>query len=586
MYLAEQAEASRPGSREKAWTTTLERVIEDLDLLNRDTEQYFLKIGGKLSDFIDRVNQISSDLAELGNLISGEQGLHASHALNSALDRARKMGANSPAGDGILGGLRQGTDCLRRTLTGFKATVSTFRTLGVLTRIEAARLGTDGSEFGILADDVRTLTANVQARVANALDTVALLIPPIENALQNARDMPGVISKLAETVSLFRDVQNGVQTSAVRLGKQYAAISDGFKRLIVSIQFHDITRQQIEHVTDVLRRLCTEAKSDTASSDSRKIAAIVGLQSLQLADAAEKFAASVASIAHGLDEVAAHVTEMVAESRTLSGLSADEQDSVFLKMEHGCTAILSSVGFCTDAEDANRAASGNLVGAIDRMRGPIEEIQAIEAQMKRMGMNARIQAAQTGAAGDVLGALATSIQQLAVESSQRSESLIKVLASMSEAALGLSKDDQPGQVSPSKPEVGYLEEMRTAIAQMHSSSERSFAQISQVLACGGRLRDDLFSTRESFSVGALFANTASRSQAMLKEIAGAKGNHDSAAFRLEMADYVRHYTMQSEHDVHLGLTKVVVGATRSAHSKAEKLPPPKTKEVEDNVEFF
>ena len=48
--------------------------------------------------------------------------------------------------------------------------------------------------------------------------------------------------------------------------------------------------------------------------------------------------------------------------------------------------------------------------------------------MKRMGMNARIQAAQTGAAGEMFsGVLAASIQQLALDSRHRSESLINVL---------------------------------------------------------------------------------------------------------------------------------------------------------------
>ena len=113
---------------------------------------------------------------------------------------------------------------------------------------------------------------------------------------QNARDLPSVISNLAASLSSFRDIQNRVQISAVRLGVQYAAISDGFKRLIVSIQFHDITRQQIEHVIGMLARLCSESESSngTISTDTRDTATIVALQSSQLADAGRKFAASVA----------------------------------------------------------------------------------------------------------------------------------------------------------------------------------------------------------------------------------------------------------------------------------------------------
>ena len=570
-----------------------DRCLGNLDLLNHDTEQYFLKIGAKLAGFIDTVNLISSELGALEESISGEHGLRASHALTCALDRAVEMAAHSGAGSDILGDLRRETDQLKRTLTAFKGTVSTFRILGVLTRIETARLGNAGTEFGTLADDVKSLTAEVQSRVANALDSAGLLISPIEHALQNAKNLPSVISNLSASLASFRDIQNRVQISAARLGVQYAAISDGFKRLIVSMQFHDITRQQIEHVIGMLARLCSESESSngTISTDTRDTATIVALQSSQLADAGRKFAASVAAIEHSLDEVAAHVLAMLEESRTLSGLSADEKDSFFLKMEEGSRAILGSLGRCSEAEAANRATSGSLSETIGRMRGPIEEIQAIESQMKRMGMNARIQSAQTGAAGDALGVLAASIQQLALDSTRRSESLINVLESMSEAALHLSKEGAPASASADGGQVGYLEEMRSAVEQLHTSSERSFAQINQIVARGTSLREDLAATRRTFSVGAVFAETISRAQAMLKEVGVATGSVSSSddgrdtARRLD--DYAAHYTMQSELDVHHRITKAAARTvSRAIQAKQSILPSAESKELGDNVEFF
>ena len=71
-------------SAAQSWRETLEQVIADLDLLNRNTEQDFLTIGGKLADFIEKVNLISSQLAVLATFNSQEQGLHASQALTCA----------------------------------------------------------------------------------------------------------------------------------------------------------------------------------------------------------------------------------------------------------------------------------------------------------------------------------------------------------------------------------------------------------------------------------------------------------------------------------------------------------------------
>ena len=107
---------------------------------------------------------------------------------------------------------------------------------------------------------------------------------------------------------------------------------------------------------------------------------------------------------------------------------------------------LGSLGRCSEAEPANRVTSGSLSETIGRM-WVHREIQAIESQTKRMGTNACIQSAQTGAAGDALGVLAASIQQLAPDSTRRSESLINGLESMSEAALHLLKQGAPASAS-------------------------------------------------------------------------------------------------------------------------------------------
>ena len=587
MQLSGQAGAGAKDAQDQDWTHTLESVIENLDLMNHSTEQYFLKIGEKLAGFIDAVNLISSDLIALGDLISGEQGIRASQALTCALDRSVEMGARSEAGNSVLSSLRQETHRLKQTLTGFKTTVSSFRLLGVMTRIETARLGDASSEFGNLADDVKSLTAVVQARVANALDTASSLIPPIESALQNAQDLPAVISKVMASLSTFRDLQEKAHASAVRLGIQYAPISDAFKRLIVSMQFHDITRQQIEHVIDMLRHLCSEPEEDSLEDDRGKTAAILRLQSSQLGDAARKFAASVASIAQSLDEIATHVLEMVNESRTLSGLSADEKDSFFLQMEQGCSAILASLGRCTKAEAATKVTGGSLAETIDRMRAPVEEIRAIEVQIKRIRMNARIQAAQTGPAGDALGVLAGSIQQLALESQRRSESLIDALGAMSEAAGRLSKASQPAAANKGGGRDDYLDGMREAVAQLHSSTERSFAQIVQIITCGTRLRDDLSTTRQGFSAGDLFTETIGRAQAALKQIQRTNQDTLSGDVRIGLADFASHYTMQAERDVHDHITKAALGVAQSpVQSRHSEFQPTKAQEPADNVEFF
>ena len=119
-----------------------------------------------------------------------------------------------------------------------------------------------------------------------------------------------------------------------------------------------------------------------------------------------------------------------------------------------------------------------------------------------------------------------------------------------------------------------------------STSERSFAQIARIVACGERLREDLSTTRQGFAVGALFAAAVSRARGMLQEIGernpSASSPDGSPAPDLGLHDFATHYTMQSEHDVHdehQGLTTAAPAGQPDALST-------EAGELGENVEFF
>ena len=577
------------------WAGPLRQVIADLDHLNHNTEQDFLRIGDKLGEFIKAVNLISCDLKALGSLISGEHGVRASQALTSALDHSREMAARVEEGNALLSSMRQEARLLKQNLSGFEGTVSTFRTLGVLMRIETARLVSSGDSFGHLADDVKLLAADVRTKVETALPATALLIPAIESAMQDVaaleegqtKDLPSVISQVLANLSSFRDIEKQVNDASARLGDAYNAISDAFKKLIVSLQFHDITRQQVEHVIDVLRGLLSESGGAGGGILNRQhdTAAVVALQSMQLAGAGARFADSAASVVHNMDEIAKRVLEMADESLALSGLSADETTSFLLQMEGSCTAILASLSICATAQATIGATSGNLALIVGRTRGPVDDIQSIGIRIHRMAMNARIRAAHLGAAGEVLGVLAASMQQLASECGGRSESLIQSLDSMSQASATLSVRCTSAKSSHCQATI------RAAVAELHSSNERSFAGITQIVVRSTTLREDLSTAREGFSVGPVFAQSVRQAREILDEIAKQLQPEslplDSGGHERGIDDFARYYTMQAERDVHAGATTTVSQPVLGAIPVQKSDSPPKLVEaVGENVEFF
>ena len=579
-----------------ARAATLGQVIVDLEHLNRITEQDFLRIGGKLGDFIATVKSMSSELNSLVDLISEESGQSSAQTLTSVLDRSTKMTTRAEQHRDLLAGMRQEVYRLKQTLCGLTDTVSSFRALSVLTRIETARLGTAAAGFGNMAEDIKKLATDVEARVEHALGSTAQLLPPLEDAMQivarlesgEAMDLPVVISAVLTNLASFGDKQRQVRESSIRLGAWYDSISTAFKQLIVSIQFHDITRQQVQHVIDTLRRVFSESPDGDGGASRASAAAAVLLQSRQLADAGEKFAASVA---HNMDEIAQHVREMAAESRLLSGLSEDETHCFLLEMEKLSTAILASLSHCSSMQHSAQTGSADLAGMIRRTHGPVEEIRAIEDQLQRMALNAAVRAAHLGEAGDVLGVLAASMQEFASECKARSECLTETLGSMSAAAIGLSGQDGSPQAGGSVASDGDLEPMRAAVAELHSSSERSCAQIARILSCGERRSQDLAATRRSFTVGDVFAQAIVRARAMLEELGGQAWSglpeHGVATPEGDLADLAGVYTMRAEREVHEAVAREVAGAApASAETAVVESPPGEGGEFGVNVEFF
>ena len=564
-------------------SATLARVVADLRLLNERTEQDFLKIGSKLAEFIGSANSISTELLSLAN---SDQGQRVFQALTVAQQHTQNKKASLSLRDGGLVDMRRDVAALQRTLSGFQGTLSTFHTLGFLTRIETARLGSIGSDFSSLADEVDLIAKQVHSSVDNALAITTSLIPPIENGMsltakleaEQARDLPALFARTAAGLSSFREMKDRGRASSIRLGEQFSAVSDTFKKLIVSMQFHDITRQQVEHVGEVLQLLQAKADGDV-SRPPGAIATVLALQSAQLADAASKFATSVVSIKSSLEDVSRHVLAMANESRAVIGIIEDGVGAECLPIEGDCVAILDGLSQTEAAEALMLSARDTLSESICLMRAPLREIQKLEIGIRRMALNARIKANHLGEIGSVLDVLAGAVQQLALDCKERSEILMESLDSMTVA---MDRSGEEGGVDA----IGEIkQEMRESVADFHSSTKSNLTVISKITARSDRLAVEIAETLASFSVGPLFAETVHRAQESIQALGEREPTGTLPEVDTDISRFVGRYTMQAERDVYEGFTGGLAPRSTVQASSSE-IPQEDNDEVGAGVEFF
>ena len=366
------------------------------------------------------------------------------------------------------------------------------------------------------------------------------------------RQMPALIAGVSDSLRALEERRRLALQSSDRQTAEYAAVCQAIDDLVGSIQFHDITRQQVEHAVEALRHVRDGRKKSgrEAGSAAPDASAILALQSSQLSEAARTFAASFEHIERDLDGIGARVKNASEAIQALLGLSGNEQDSFFSKLEGEFSAILHMLGACTAAEAEMDSTTSGLEETIARMRGSVAQIRGTEIQIQRISINATIRAIHIGAAGVALNKIAEVMQRLALESNTNTEEVAQTLDAMRDAAGGVS-----GSIANQTMTDQAIQEMRLSAGALHSSSESSVSRVNQVAALGARLAGDISALRQGLSAGRLFATVVERAQRDLEAIGAQAGRASStepsdAARTAQLEHFAKTYTMQSQRDVH------------------------------------
>ena len=316
---------------------------------------------------------------------------------------------------------------------------------------------------------------------------------------------------------------------------------------------------------------------------SADVAALLKLQTMQLADAGQRLAQSATSVMENLEGMAANIAAMVEESSGLAGTSGSEQNSLLARMDEGCAAILSSLGEYTRVEAAmneNRVGPAEKIG---RISASVGKMRATEMRMRQVAINARIGALHLGAPGKALSALADAINQQAGVSGLASEAVLQTVGSAGALAVRLKQESENQPDSGKEDEGRSFQELNGAISGLRELDATSLRQMREISALGKKLCDDLAAARQRFSVAVVAQDTLDRVRhelegAMAHAQAGVWGSAEGGK-TLDWTSFTKRYTMREEHEVFQRLFS-------GAEEESGQVPGFADQSTEDNVEFF
>jgi len=519
--------------------------------------------------------------------MSGKEITEATEGLRQIITQVKELDSGSKQGTEALKVILSRIEEMHRPLIGFAKIVRNLRVLCSFIKIESARLVSADTGFTTLSEDVGKLAAKIESKSADLFEQSKQLSSRVRENLDRIDQFETsrhgqALHILDGTGHCINSLTEKHQLSSVAVQDVHARwgrISRDIGEVVSSLQFHDITRQRIEHVkeafAEIMERL-TDLKTrrrvrslkadrfpdrgDTGSGVSLRVDVIRGAVSLcevqraQLENAGSEAVSAVERIIGGLGDIGRQVGEMCEETRKLVN-EADASGSSFLSsLERGFSLIARSLAEYDHINDQLSETIDHAAQTIGAMSTFINDIEKIGIEIRMIALNACIRAAHVGEHGAALGVLANTIQDLSVETTHNADAisagLKMVIASADEltARLRRRRDASDGGREHLEGDIDRM------ISPLHRIDESTVVLLTQMSEQGRALSEDIAKTSGGIEVHRQFDREIRQLNADLEEMVTrmraflpADSHQEKTTDWEQLED---RYTMNREREVH------------------------------------
>ncbi|MBI9090447.1 MAG: methyl-accepting chemotaxis protein [Desulfobacterium sp.] len=468
--------------------------------------------------------------------------------------------------------------------------------------IESNRSEKANEMFAAFIEEVKQLSRQMGA-ISQALydDTESTRVQQINsqeelsnhlNHLSNLSDAAEKI--LDEATSEIRQLMDTSLSSLKKAGECSGDIANQVSQIVMAIQFHDIVRQQIEHVVMALNdagTLCTQPPQDGGHTVSLndtlgRAYSIVQLQNAQVKNAVSEIDGAYRKILNAFESIEIKETELVRCMGSSITSIADEN-----KAESPFSVISASLENLNDlmsqAGNLNRQvekAFSEASESTSELSKHIEDVQKLSLDLHRKALNAIIKSAHLGEMGGTLEVFAKEVARTSDNTNDFTEGVTEIIEKIRKLRGGLKKD--PSNAPEQNSLVG-----KTSEITLHQSTETIsntyhmfLENASMTSKLSQKLESSIADAKSELSFMVDFSNKMTllvgQSEAMLQQIGQwRKADHQETA--TGMIEASQRYTMESERAVHLSLNEASF-----ATGLPENAPEDPANDVDSNIDLF
>jgi methyl-accepting chemotaxis protein len=453
--------------------------------------------------------------------------------------------------------------------SGFKKLVRHLEVQGIAIKIESARLGNNGKDFNVLAENINGLAQLIANKSKGFIEKTKLLVEIGKNAKkqiwqleihENEVKEKYLENTRASTDSLLEKYKSGSLGTGL-LNTKIESIRKDISSLVSAVQFHDITRQQIEQVVKAVKNLIDKTRQfndlkQDITKDKELITYIYEACRLQIAhleNSKDELTKAVDNIISNLEGIENEISEITLEILRLLECDDNECAAFIEKVNLGLTKVVSALSENETVGNEFSSSVEKVVTTVESLSEFINEISNIGSEIELISLNASIKAAHTGKEGVALGILAESTQKLSIDSKRDTGTVIDKLIGVMELSKKLQKSEIDKSTDSGKLQLKTIsEEIKKTFTPLEIIVNDAVSDSKFIKSRSGKIEMELSqainSLRNYMGVYSQIDKIINQLEAVVNE----SSHHidKSLIHTIHLDHFKKNYTMEVQRDIH------------------------------------
>lgn len=435
-------------------TPSIRKVSASLTRAIGQVEDDFIMLGNSLQQISKGAKDLSLDIEKAAvsigedstNSLLGTIGTLASESVVE-FDNSREVISTQ------LSQMKKGFGSLEKLSSicpVIEQTGLTLHVVGLNIAVESCRSTMSQEMFSSFVNEIKQLSTEIFT-IAGDIEKDSTLAgkQQMENYAVMEKDLEKILSvkeEAEETVTMMtkkiEEVLGYSADSLHRTHERAKAISKRVDDVVVSIQYHDIIRQQIEHIESALKDLTEMAESLDGKKKKSEIILkaarmyrILKLQIKQLKEVIREIEATYANCENAFFNLTDDISHLVEEVELIDvqgeqNAPCDRRFGVeqsFTNLKSGLTELLHLIEEGDGLEERIRSQAGSAYETSALLSEHIGKVRGISMELHLKALNAIIKSAHLGEEGRTLEVLAQEVNKLSRQSNGFVSEVVDIL---------------------------------------------------------------------------------------------------------------------------------------------------------------